>query len=217
MKCRLLTVSVKKTTLWEYQNIPSSRGYLWRLTEVAVIAPTNRRNVSVLSTWIIKMRRKKERILLFFLSFPLPLCISLLLHKCPCYSMIFLSGKSELLRVATVPWDSCSQNFICVCSLQPLILEIQHRESEIWTWGAAAKSYWKHKFLGDHCKQMSVKQETIASWHKAMSSLLTCSEHVWIIPPNNFFPSYMILLLNFFLLHPLFASEFPSKILAKYC
>lgn len=217
-----------RTTVQECQNIPfflqrASLNANWSHYLVA----TNRRNVSVLSTWIIIMRRKKECSSLFFLSFPLLLCICLILHKCPFYSMIFSSGKSELLRVATVPWDSCSQNFICLCSLQPLISEIQYWESKIWTWGAAATAYSKHKFLGDHCGKMSIKQDTITSCSMTMSSLLTicyaisktdiCSEYVWIIRPNNFFLSYKILLLNFSLLHPLFTPEFPSKMLAKYC
>lgn len=159
------------------------------------------------------MRQKKELTLLFFLSFPLFLCISLMLPKCPFYSMIFSSGKSEFLRVATVLWDFCSQNFICLCSLQPPISEIQYRESKIQTWGAAATAYSKHKFLGDRCEKVPIKQDTITSCHMTMGSLLIIyyaisktdirSEYIWIIPPNNFFPSYMILLLNFSLLHPL--------------
>lgn len=123
--------------------LSSSREYPWRLTEVAVLVPFNRSSASVLSTWIIMMRKKKEWTLLFFLSFPLLLCISLMLHKCHINSTIFSSGNCELLRAAKVPRDSCSQNFFCLCSLQPPISEIQYREYEIWTWGAAGTTYSK--------------------------------------------------------------------------
>ena len=50
----------------------------------------------------------------------------------------------------------------------------------------------------------------------AISKTYIHSEYLWIIPPNNFFPSYVILEFNFSLLCPLLTPEFPSKILAKY-
>lgn len=111
MKCKLLTASVRKITVQECVLHRVSLKANW----VTVMVPTNRRNETVLSTWIIIMR-KKEWTLLFFLSSPLLWCTSLMLHKCPFYSMIFSLWKCETLRFATVLWNSCSQNFLCLFS-----------------------------------------------------------------------------------------------------